>query len=488
MNKNAPTIPQIAVMVAFALSCFGLLLFLWISFGGATPLRANGYQLTVSFREGAQLATASDVRISGVTVGTVRSLRADGPSGRMVARIELEPRFAPIPRDTRATLRAKTLLGETYVELAPGDHRGPKLAEGGRLPDRQVRETVEFDEILRAFDRRTRQNTRTATRSGAAALEDRGDELSAALGVVSPFADELTSLLRVLDRQGQAVRGVVRDTGRTFDALSERRGDLARLITAGERVTRTTARRGERFAAAIDALGPFQDEVGRTTRRLNRFSVRTEPLVRLLLPVADGLGPTARDLQRLAPDLRRFFDATEPVVDAGREGLPAFTRVTNALRPFVTDVEPLLRDVNPALGYASRYDDEIRAFFANAASATHASAPGRGNRRFHYLRQRLPIIPESLGVWARRLRSNRTNPYRLPGGIGDPRTMTVIDDRTCRDGVQPGPLGGLLGTAFDGSTPAPACVLQRSEAFQGRLKQVPWVTRDETLPIGRARP
>jgi len=482
MNKHAPTIPQIAVMVAFALSCFGLLLFLWISFGGSTPLRANGYQLTVSFREGAQLATASDVRISGVTVGKVRSLRADKPSGRMIAVFELEPRFAPIPEDTRATLRAKTLLGETYVELSPGDHRGPMLAEGARLPDGAVRPTVEFDEILRTFDRRTRRDTGRSTRSGAAALAGRGDELSAALGVISPFADELTSLLRVLDRQDQAVRGLVRDTGRTFDALSERRGDLSRLIVAGQRVTRATARRDERFAAAIDALGPFQDEVGRTTRRLNRFSVRTDPLVRLLLPVADGLGPTARDLRRLAPDLRAFFAATEPVVDASREGVPALTRVTNALRPFVTDVEPLLRDVNPALEYTSRYDDEVRAFFANAASATHATSPGRGNRRFHYLRQRLPIIPESLGLWAQRLRSNRTNPYRVPGGIRDPRTMTVIDDRACRSGGQPGVVGGLLGTVIDGSTPAPACVLQRTPAFQGRLKQVPWVTRDATVP------
>lgn len=484
MNKNAPTIPQIGVMVAFALSCFGLLLYLWISFGGSTPLRAEGYQLTVSFREGAQLATASDVRISGVTVGKVRSLRPDEASGRLVARLELEARHAPIPRDTRATLRSKTLLGETYVELSPGDHRGPTLAEGGRLPDAQVRPTIEFDEILRSFDRRTRENTRRSTQLGAEALQGRGDELSAALGVLSPFADELTSLLRVLDRQDQAVRGLVRDTGRTFDALSERRGDLSRLIVAGERVTRTTARREERLAAAIDALGPFQDEVGRTTGRLNVFSRRTDPLVRLLLPVADGLGPTARDLQALAPDLRRFFADTEPVVDASRAGLPAFSRVTDALRPFVTDVEPLLRELNPSLQFAGRYDDELRAFFANAASATHASAPGRGNRRFHYLRQRLPITAESLGIWAQRLRSNRTNPYRLPGGIADPRTMTVIDDRNCRDGSQPGALGALLGTTFDGSNPAPACTLQRTPAFQGRLKQVPWVTRDPSAPAG----
>src|SRR5207244_9234980 len=35
MQKNAPSLPRIAAMVIFALSCFGLLLFLWLSFGGA---------------------------------------------------------------------------------------------------------------------------------------------------------------------------------------------------------------------------------------------------------------------------------------------------------------------------------------------------------------------------------------------------------------------------------------------------------------------
>ena len=37
MNKAAPSFGRIAAMVVFALSCFGLLLFLWLAFGGAGP-------------------------------------------------------------------------------------------------------------------------------------------------------------------------------------------------------------------------------------------------------------------------------------------------------------------------------------------------------------------------------------------------------------------------------------------------------------------
>ena len=39
MQKRAPTLGNMLVIILFALSCFGLLLFLWESFGGPVPLK-----------------------------------------------------------------------------------------------------------------------------------------------------------------------------------------------------------------------------------------------------------------------------------------------------------------------------------------------------------------------------------------------------------------------------------------------------------------
>ncbi len=44
----------------------------------------------------------------------------------------MKPEYAPIGRDSRLILRQKTLLGETYIELAPG-RSGEELDDGGRL-------------------------------------------------------------------------------------------------------------------------------------------------------------------------------------------------------------------------------------------------------------------------------------------------------------------------------------------------------------------
>ena len=49
MIKQTPSLGRIFAMVAFTLSCFGILVFLWLSFGGSVPLQPEGYRVTVGF-------------------------------------------------------------------------------------------------------------------------------------------------------------------------------------------------------------------------------------------------------------------------------------------------------------------------------------------------------------------------------------------------------------------------------------------------------
>src|SRR3954467_864057 len=146
MQKEGPSLGRIAAMVIFALSCFGLLTFLWISFGGSVPLKPKQYQLTINFPEATTLAEAADVRIAGVTVGKVRSKDLDKELNRTRVVLRIDPKYAPIPKDTKAILRQKTLLGETFVELAPGNPSSGKLADGGTLHNAQVDATHDPDQ------------------------------------------------------------------------------------------------------------------------------------------------------------------------------------------------------------------------------------------------------------------------------------------------------------------------------------------------------
>jgi phospholipid/cholesterol/gamma-HCH transport system substrate-binding protein len=71
--KKTPSLARIVAMIAFALSCFAIVMFLWITFGGPIPLQPEGYRVQVAFPEAATLAEEADVRISGVNVGKVKT-------------------------------------------------------------------------------------------------------------------------------------------------------------------------------------------------------------------------------------------------------------------------------------------------------------------------------------------------------------------------------------------------------------------------------
>jgi virulence factor Mce-like protein len=419
-------------MVVFALSCFGLLLFLWLAFGGPIPLKPEGYRFKASFAEATQLAKEADVRISGVPVGKVKTIEPDTKTGRTLAVIEMDSKYAPVRSDTKAMLRQKTLLGETYVELTPGSPDADPIPEDGTLAQGQVAPTVELDEILRAFDPRTRRAWQTWMQAQAEGIDGYGRDINDALGNLGPFAEDAATLVDILNRQEGAVSRLISNSGVVFGALTERQGQLRSLIRNSNRVFATTASRDEALKEAFVALPTFEDESRVTVRRLAEFATDTDPLVTQLRPAARELSPTLIDLGALAPDLKRLFIELNPLIDASRTGFPAAQRVLQDLRPLLAQVDPAATQLVPILDFIGLYKGELSAFFANVVAATQA----RSSSRVHYLRTTNPLNPENLAVYPRRIGTNRPNPYAQPGMFNKLRSgLEVFEDRHCNRAV-----------------------------------------------------
>jgi virulence factor Mce-like protein len=259
MNKAAPSLPRIIVMVVFALSCFGLLLFLWLSFGGPVPLKPKGYQVKIDFPEATTLATEADVRVAGVPVGKVRKVEVGDGTNRTVATVELERRYAPLRSDARAVLRQKTLLGETYVELTPGRSE-EKIPEGGELPDGQVKPTVELDEIFDSLDPATRAAFKGWQTELAKGIKGRGRDFNDALGTLPGFASDGADVLAVLDSQEGAVTRLVKNTGVVFAALTQNEAQLRNLITGSKRTFDATASKNDELAETIRIFPTFLNQ------------------------------------------------------------------------------------------------------------------------------------------------------------------------------------------------------------------------------------
>jgi phospholipid/cholesterol/gamma-HCH transport system substrate-binding protein len=427
--KEAPSFGRIFAMVAFALSCFGILVFLWLNFGGSVPLQPQGYRVKVSIPEATQLSKEADVRISGVPVGRVKNLEPNEQTGLTDTEIEIDSRYAPIPRDTRAILRQKTLLGETYMELSPGDKRSGMLADGGTLPTAQVAETVELDEILRTLDPVTRQRFITWFDQAGRAAKGNAEEINDALGLLTPFAEETDDVLRGLRGQSDATRRLVRDTGTVFEALSERDDQLRELISNSNRVWEAVASRDAELADTFRVFPTFLREGRATTTRLTSFADDTNPLINQLRPAARQISPTLIDLDRLAPDLRGFFRDLGPLVRVSRRGLPATEQVLDDTRPLLARLDPWLRQLTPIIDYLGLYKREVAAFFANDVAATqrHIDRGLASNDQIHVLRLSNPLNPEMMAGYPNRLSTNRSNPYTEPGGYDKLRNQGHLE-------------------------------------------------------------
>jgi phospholipid/cholesterol/gamma-HCH transport system substrate-binding protein len=423
MGQRAPTKGQIGVAVAFAFSCFGLLLFLWTAFGGPVPFAPQGYRVQVPVEEATQLAVESDVRIANVSVGRVKAidLEDEGENRDLaLATIELDERYAPIPEDTRAILRSKTLLGETYIELTQGDKDGPTVPEGGMLPAAQVGESVQLDEIFRTFDERTRVGFQTWMQQAALATAGRGADISAAIGNLEPFAEDANRILRTLDTQEGAVKQFVNNTGVVFEALSERQGQLRGLITNSSEVFATTARRDEDLRELFIALPTFLDESRATLTRLDEFAANADPLVDQLHPAARELSAVLKETAKVAPDFNGFFAGMRKVAKRGVTALPAVqTLLDSDLPPLLDQFTTFMPDVTAIVTTLQRYDEEITGFLGNVTGATQATSPVPENNSqpLHYLRSSAVLSPDALSVYpTNRLTTNRSNPYVEPGG------------------------------------------------------------------------
>jgi phospholipid/cholesterol/gamma-HCH transport system substrate-binding protein len=368
MIKQTPSLGRILAMAVFALSCFALVMFLWLAFGGSIPLRPEGYRIQVAFPEAATLAQEADVRISGVNVGKVKSKRLDERGDRTIAEIELDEQFAPVPRNTRAILRQKTLLGETYVQLSTGDRSSGMLEDGERLPDAQVEPTVELDEIFGAFDEPTRRAFQQWMKGLAKASEgDAPEDLNDAVGNMAPFATDGAELLRVLDEQETAVQQLFRNTGRVFAAINEREGALRQLIVNSNNTFEAVASRDEALAETFEIFPVFLDESKATLARLEGFSRDTRPLVNDLKAPADDLGPTVRDLGDLAPDLENLFRDLPPLIATSRRTVPQMERVLEEAEPLFESMHPFFQELGPILSYFNFHQATLAGFISNAA-------------------------------------------------------------------------------------------------------------------------
>ena len=125
MRRNAIE----TVMGAVVLLVAGV--FVFFAYDMAQVKAVEGYEVTALFYKIGGLNEGSDVRISGIKVGTVIDHELDSESYDARVRMTIT-REIKLPVDTVASIASEGLLGGKYVRLEPGTDKS-YIKDGGTI-------------------------------------------------------------------------------------------------------------------------------------------------------------------------------------------------------------------------------------------------------------------------------------------------------------------------------------------------------------------
>ena len=93
--------------------------FLYIVYTKTDVSTAGGYRLQARFDQVGSLGSGSDVRLSGIRVGSVVDQRLDPQSFQAIVTFSVNEEVK-LPTDTTVKVSSEGLLGGSYLQLSPG--------------------------------------------------------------------------------------------------------------------------------------------------------------------------------------------------------------------------------------------------------------------------------------------------------------------------------------------------------------------------------
>jgi phospholipid/cholesterol/gamma-HCH transport system substrate-binding protein len=161
LQRSNPVRFGIVVIVVTAIA-------IYFGFTKHIPFK-HGFRLKAVFSTAVNISPKSPVRVAGVPVGTVSSVKRVGDTG--VVTMEISKGGLPIHRDATAKIRARILLeGNWFVDLAPGTPSSPTVSSGYTIPVTQTADPVQLDQVLDALNTDTRANLQTLLAEFGSAL------------------------------------------------------------------------------------------------------------------------------------------------------------------------------------------------------------------------------------------------------------------------------------------------------------------------------
>lgn len=287
MKNTATTVKLLIFTLVMALVFAGLV----IVFSQMRFAREYGYHAVFTSSSG--MLPGSKVRIAGVPVGSVSSVKVGKDH---LAHVEFAvDRKYRLLTSTRATIRYENLVGDRYLELLEGPGTTEALRDGGTIGKDKTAPALDLDMLLGGFRPLLR-------------------------GLDPAQVNDLTgALLQIFQGQGGTLVSLLNSGGSFAKTLADRDELIGNVINNLNTVLQTIDQRGDQFATTLDelqrlvsGLAADRDPIGDA---LPRIAGATRDLTGLLQQARPDLRSTIEQTGRLSTNLDEGSDTIQWVLD-----------------------------------------------------------------------------------------------------------------------------------------------------------------------------
>jgi virulence factor Mce-like protein len=343
---------SLAAIFVLVLVAAGALAWLFRDLGAKT--------ITAYFDETVGVYAGSDLRILGVTVGTIDSVQPQGRQVKVV--MTLEDGIA-VPANADAVVVSPSVVSDRYVQLTPAYTGGPQLKDGASIPIGRTQTPVELDQLYSTLNQLATAlgpnganshgalsnllNVGAANLSGnGAALGTMIQQLGAATRTLSGSQDNLFQTINSLQQfttmlknnNGQ-VQSVTQQLASVSGFLADDRQDL-----------------GAALNQLANALGLVQNFISSNRQHIATNVAKLNQISQILTNERSSLAEALDDAPLAVDNLLGAYDTTTHTLD-GRGFVPELSPTPTGFTPVNAIQAKALPDLPLPLGtvYASAH-------------------------------------------------------------------------------------------------------------------------------------
>jgi virulence factor Mce-like protein len=312
----------------------------------------------------------SEVRVAGVTAGTVQSLDIDDAK-RAVVTVNVSGPLSQFRVDATCSAQPQSLIAEYFLDCQPGTSPR-KLPDGGMVPVTQTRTTVQNDLVQATLREPYKERLALLINEFGTALAGNPDNLNAAIRRGAPALTALRKALKIVADQNTTIRDLNANSDQIIAKLAARRQDVVRFIQNANRTAVATADRKTDVERNFELLPGFLRQLRPTLAKLGDVSVQSTP-------VLDELNRSSGQLNVLTRTLPRFNYASTPAVntlgDASVIGRQALNQGQDEIQALNDASKKAFPAANPLANFLVDIDDPNRAVETDARAAHDTGRP-----------------------------------------------------------------------------------------------------------------